>query len=175
VRRSSLQVVAEQQRQGPPPAWDRRVVVPEVQPRDTPKVCGQACCCRVPQLASRHARGRPQLAAVVGCSSHRVGSPSLSCNTRPAASAAAMPARTPTQPFSVLGSTGSIGTQTLDIIAEHPDKFRLVALAAGSNVELLAQQVCRVWLCVVCCVGRTSPQQGRGAALDVIGSKLLFK
>lgn len=45
------------------------------------------------------------------------------------------------QPFSVLGSTGSIGTQTLDIIAEHPDKFKLVALAAGSNVELLAQQV----------------------------------
>ena len=41
----------------------------------------------------------------------------------------------------MLGSTGSIGTQTLDIIAEHPDKFRLVALAAGSNVELLAQQV----------------------------------
>jgi len=45
------------------------------------------------------------------------------------------------QPFSVLGSTGSIGTQTLDIIAEFPDKFRLVALSAGSNVELLAQQV----------------------------------
>ena len=45
------------------------------------------------------------------------------------------------QPFSVLGSTGSIGTQTLDIIAEFPDKFKLVALSAGSNVELLAQQV----------------------------------
>lgn len=49
----------------------------------------------------------------------------------------------PPQPFSILGSTGSIGTQTLDIIAEHPDKFSLVALAAGSNVELLAQQVRR--------------------------------
>lgn len=45
------------------------------------------------------------------------------------------------QPFSVLGSTGSIGTQTLDIIAEHPDRFKLVALAAGSNVEVLADQV----------------------------------
>ena len=41
----------------------------------------------------------------------------------------------------MLGSTGSIGTQTLDIIAEFPDKFALVALAAGSNVELLAAQV----------------------------------
>lgn len=51
-------------------------------------------------------------------------------------------ANTKTQPFSVLGSTGSIGTQTLDIIEEFPDKFKLVALAAGSNVELLAEQVC---------------------------------
>ena len=47
------------------------------------------------------------------------------------------------QRFSLLGSTGSIGTQTLDIVAEHPDRFEIVALAAGSNVELLAEQVCR--------------------------------
>jgi len=45
------------------------------------------------------------------------------------------------QSFSLLGSTGSIGTQTLEIIAEHPDKFRLTAMAAGSNVDLLAKQV----------------------------------
>lgn len=31
--------------------------------------------------------------------------------------------------------------QTLDIVAENPDKFRIVALAAGSNVALLAEQV----------------------------------
>jgi len=31
--------------------------------------------------------------------------------------------------------------QTLDIVAEHPDKFKVVALAAGSNVTLLADQV----------------------------------
>jgi 1-deoxy-D-xylulose-5-phosphate reductoisomerase len=43
--------------------------------------------------------------------------------------------------ISLLGSTGSIGTQTLDIGAQNPDKFRIVGLAAGSNVELLAQQV----------------------------------
>lgn len=84
VSRSSLRCKAlnvQHQAQGPPPAWDRRVVVPEVKPRDTPK------------------------------------------------------------PLSLLGSTGSIGTQTLDIIEEFPDKFKLVALAAGSNVELLAEQV----------------------------------
>ncbi|GFZ17470.1 1-deoxy-D-xylulose 5-phosphate reductoisomerase [Actinidia rufa] len=45
------------------------------------------------------------------------------------------------KPISVVGSTGSIGTQTLDIVAENPDKFRIVALVAGSNVTLLADQV----------------------------------
>ncbi|KAF5961911.1 hypothetical protein HYC85_003120 [Camellia sinensis] len=45
------------------------------------------------------------------------------------------------KPISIVGSTGSIGTQTLDIVAENPDKFRIVALAAGSNVTLLADQV----------------------------------
>ena len=43
--------------------------------------------------------------------------------------------------ITLLGSTGSIGTQTLDIVAHNPDKFRIVGLAAGSNVEMLAQQV----------------------------------
>ena len=43
--------------------------------------------------------------------------------------------------LSLLGSTGSIGTHTLDIAAQYPDKFRIVGLAAGRNVELLAQQV----------------------------------
>lgn len=43
--------------------------------------------------------------------------------------------------ITLLGSTGSIGTQTLDIVASHPDRFRLVGIAAGNNVELLAQQV----------------------------------
>ncbi|TXG50277.1 hypothetical protein EZV62_022801 [Acer yangbiense] len=47
------------------------------------------------------------------------------------------------KPISIVGSTGSIGTQTLDIVAENPDKFRVVALAAGSNVTLLADQVKR--------------------------------
>ena len=52
-------------------------------------------------------------------------------------------ARSPGDPpkrFSVLGSTGSIGTQTLDIAREHSDKFEIVALAAGGNIELLAEQ-----------------------------------
>ncbi|MEY4019751.1 MAG: hypothetical protein RLZZ590_1051 [Actinomycetota bacterium] len=40
----------------------------------------------------------------------------------------------------ILGSTGSIGTQALEVIASNPDRFRLVGLAAGQNKELLDQQ-----------------------------------
>jgi 1-deoxy-D-xylulose-5-phosphate reductoisomerase len=41
----------------------------------------------------------------------------------------------------VLGSTGSIGTSTLSVVEAFPDRFQIVALAAGSNVELLREQV----------------------------------
>ncbi len=40
----------------------------------------------------------------------------------------------------VLGSTGSIGRQTLDVIRSFPDEFTLVGLAGGSNRSLLAEQ-----------------------------------
>ncbi len=40
----------------------------------------------------------------------------------------------------ILGSTGSIGTQTLDVIRQHPDRFGVYMLSAGSNAALLVQQ-----------------------------------
>ena len=42
--------------------------------------------------------------------------------------------------IAVMGSTGSIGTQTLDIIAEYPELFRASVLTAGRNYKLLAEQ-----------------------------------
>ncbi len=45
--------------------------------------------------------------------------------------------------ITLLGSTGSIGTQTLDIVDHHPDQFRIVGMAAGRNVTLFAEQVRR--------------------------------
>ena len=45
--------------------------------------------------------------------------------------------------ISVLGSTGSIGTQTLEIAEEFPEQFRVVALTAGRNLELLVKQIQR--------------------------------
>jgi len=41
----------------------------------------------------------------------------------------------------VLGSTGSIGTQTLDVVSRQPEAYEVVGLAAGSNVDLLLEQV----------------------------------
>lgn len=41
----------------------------------------------------------------------------------------------------VLGSTGSIGTQTLEIVDAYPDRLQIVALAAGSNVEKIEPQI----------------------------------
>ena len=43
--------------------------------------------------------------------------------------------------LSVLGSTGSIGTQTLDVVRAHPDKLKIVGLAANSNYKLLLNQI----------------------------------
>lgn len=44
------------------------------------------------------------------------------------------------QNLTVLGSTGSIGASTLDVVARHPDKFRIVALTANLQVDLLFRQ-----------------------------------
>ena len=41
----------------------------------------------------------------------------------------------------ILGSTGSIGTQTLDVIRQNPERFKVTALTCGSNTELLAEQI----------------------------------
>ena len=43
--------------------------------------------------------------------------------------------------LSILGSTGSIGVSTLEIVAAHPDRFKVIALSAGNNLELLFKQI----------------------------------
>ena len=45
--------------------------------------------------------------------------------------------------ITILGSTGSIGTNTLDIVERFPDEFRIVGLTAGNNDEMLAEQIRR--------------------------------
>ena len=51
-----------------------------------------------------------------------------------------MPSNGAPRGVAVLGSTGSIGTQTLDVLRLFPDQFRVRALTAGSNVDLLVEQ-----------------------------------
>ena len=43
--------------------------------------------------------------------------------------------------ISLLGSTGSIGVNTLDVVERYPEKFKVIALSAGSNIEVFAQQI----------------------------------
>ncbi len=54
--------------------------------------------------------------------------------------------------IAILGSTGSVGTQALDVAAGHPDRLHVECLAAGRNVDLLAEQVQR-WLPSVVSMG----------------------
>lgn len=46
-----------------------------------------------------------------------------------------------TEKISILGSTGSIGKSTLEIVAQHREEFQVVALAAGTNVEEMIRQI----------------------------------
>src|SRR5436190_8756589 len=69
-------------------------------------------------------------ASTRSCSRHR-WSPCMSSSSRPDAAPLGV---------ALLGSTGSIGRQAVEVLEAHPDRFRVVALATGSNaVELEAQ------------------------------------
>ena len=47
------------------------------------------------------------------------------------------------QRVAVLGSTGSVGASTLDVIARHPDRFEVFALSASTQVDLMLEQIAR--------------------------------
>ena len=55
--------------------------------------------------------------------------------------------------ISILGSTGSIGTQALEVIEKLQDKFEIIALTGGNNAELLRQQAEKFqpkYICATC-------------------------
>lgn len=72
--------------------------------------------------------------------------------------------------IALLGSTGSIGQQTLDIVRCFPEHFQIVALAARSNIELLAQQAREFHPAFVACFADTpeSEQAARAALPNVL-------
>ena len=63
--------------------------------------------------------------------------------------------------IAVLGSTGSIGRQTLDVVRAFPDRFRVVALVARSNVDLLAEQAREFAPEMVACADESSATLAR--------------
>ena len=65
------------------------------------------------------------------------------------------------QSITILGATGSIGVSTLDVLARHPDKYRVYALSAHSRVDELAAQ-CRAFMPARAVVG-TAEGAARGA------------
>jgi 1-deoxy-D-xylulose-5-phosphate reductoisomerase len=69
--------------------------------------------------------------------------------------------------ITLLGSTGSIGTQTLDIVTHHPNQFRIVGLAAGRNVTLLAEQVRQFQPEIVAICDETQLAELKAAIADI--------
>lgn len=70
--------------------------------------------------------------------------------------------------ISIIGSTGSIGRQALEVIEKLQDKFEIIALTGGANVELLREQALKFKPKYVC-VGNS-----KGEKLDVAGVKTLY-
>lgn len=70
--------------------------------------------------------------------------------------------------ISIIGSTGSIGRQALEVIEKLQDKFEIVALTGGANVELLREQALKFKPKYVC-VGNS-----KGEKLDIAGVKTLY-
>ncbi len=64
----------------------------------------------------------------------------------------------------LLGSTGSIGTQALDIAQRNPDRFEIVGLSAGNNLELLARQAVALRVPVVAAASGTTDDLARAIA-----------
>jgi 1-deoxy-D-xylulose-5-phosphate reductoisomerase len=70
--------------------------------------------------------------------------------------------------IALLGSTGSIGTMTLDVVAKHPEEFRVAALAAGRNIGLLLEQIEQFRPEIV----SVADEAGRDAVRERFGSRV---
>lgn len=64
--------------------------------------------------------------------------------------------------IAILGSTGSIGVSALDVIKNEPERYRAVALGAGSNVDLLVKQVAQFRPLAVCLQDQTAAEDLKG-------------
>jgi 1-deoxy-D-xylulose-5-phosphate reductoisomerase len=65
--------------------------------------------------------------------------------------------------LAILGSTGSIGQQTLDVVRSFPGRFNVIGLGAGSNIALLMEQVEEFQPKLVSIESASSPEILRGS------------
>lgn len=142
----------------PPPAWPGRVVVPEVTKSEGVKVSIAVLSTLTEQLSEvQQATLLSLVLMLLVCAGAEILPVGLNRCVFPAQYHQQTFADLlqcllgymvyfdkPAPPFKaeqIVWSAGSIGTQTLDIVKEHGDRFEVVALAAGGNVALLAEQV----------------------------------
>jgi 1-deoxy-D-xylulose-5-phosphate reductoisomerase len=76
--------------------------------------------------------------------------------------------------LAVLGATGSIGCSTLDIVRQFPDRYRIVSLTAGRNVELLARQIAEFRPVLAAVLYEADRDRLRGLLPDDIKIELLW-
>ena len=69
--------------------------------------------------------------------------------------------------IAILGSTGSIGTQTLDVVRRHPDRYEIYAISAHRSVDLLVAQAREFHPEVVCIADESKYEQLRAALSDM--------
>ncbi|ELS31254.1 MULTISPECIES: 1-deoxy-D-xylulose-5-phosphate reductoisomerase [Pseudanabaena] len=76
--------------------------------------------------------------------------------------------------ITLLGSTGSIGTQTLDIVAEYPEKFQVVGMTAGGNIDLFARQIRQFQPEIVAIANETKLAELKEAIADLSTKPILL-
>ena len=68
----------------------------------------------------------------------------------------------------ILGSTGSVGTQALDVVRAHPDRFRVVGLTAGGSQEELFEQQVAEFAPAYSGLGEDASTEAAGTTCDVV-------
>ena len=68
----------------------------------------------------------------------------------------------------ILGSTGSVGTQALDVVRANPDRFRVVGLTAGGSQEQLFEEQVAEFAPAYSGLGEDASTEAAGLACDVV-------
>jgi len=76
--------------------------------------------------------------------------------------------------LTILGSTGSIGRQTLEVVAQFPEKFKVIALGAGRNIGLLKKQIIQFKPKVVCVLDKERARALKAVLPSISSPQILY-